>query len=202
MALHQGGERMDEVKRRILVALILALVLAGAGGYQWWQSSRQPTVTTIVQQPQAQHVAPVPNRSKLTVYITGAVHRPGLYEIDGGLRVLDVVNLAGGLIPGADGNRINMAQAVKDGMHIAVPMTADNSPVQASKAIATGGEKVSINQAGKAELEKLPGIGPVLAERIIEYRQSNGLFQDIADIQKVTGIGEAKFKQIASKLRI
>ena len=95
-----------------------------------------------------------------------------------------------------------MAQAVKDGMHIAVPMTADNSPVQASKAAATGGEKVSINQAGKAELEKLPGIGPVLAERIIEYRQSNGLFQDIADIQKVAGIGEAKFKQIASKLKL
>lgn len=125
------------------------------------------------------------------VYVTGAVKNPGLYRVSPDSRVSDALAAAGGLAPGADSDRVNIAQTVHDGMQVHVPQTA-----QAGKPAAGRSARVNINLAGKGELETLPGIGPVLAQRIIDYRQAHGVFRDISELKKVTGIGESKFSRI------
>ncbi len=192
---------MERLKGKVIVGLTAAIVIAAAGGYYWWQKTNVPI--TVGNYNLAQSDSSVVGKTgKLMVYITGAVTKPGMYEVEAGQRVLDVINLAGGVIPGADINKVNIAQSVKDGLHIAVPMTGQNVATNGTGSSTPAGEKININSAGKNELDKLPGIGPALADKIIEYRQTNGMFKDIAEIQKVPGIGEAKFKQMSAKITI
>ena len=189
---------MERLKGKVIVGLTAAIVIAAAGSYYWWQKTTVPI--TVGNSHQVQRDSS--SAGKMMVYITGAVTKPGMYEVEAGQRVLDVINLAGGVLPGADINKVNMAQSVKDGLHISVPITGQNLAANGTGSSTPAGEKININSAGKSDLDKLPGIGPALADKIIEYRQTNGLFKDIAEIQKVPGIGEAKFKQLSAKITI
>ena len=192
---------MEKLKGKVLVGLTAAIVIAVAGGYYWWQKTTVPVqVGNSYQTQSASSMAG--KQAKTMVYISGAVTKPGLYEVEAGQRVLDVINLAGGVIPGADINKVNLAQPVKDGMQVSVPMTGPNLAAGGTGSNSPAGDKININSAGKNELDKLPGIGPALADKIIEYRQINGTFKDITEIQKVPGIGEAKFKQLSAKITI
>ncbi len=188
---------MDGKRSKLAVGLLIALAVAGTGLYSWWQKSTMVTA--------AQIIGPVSSESmvkndKVMVYISGGINRPGVYEVQSGLRVLDVVNLAGGVTPNADANRINMAQAVKDGLHVSVPVVMAGS--QSENPSGSNNERISINKASKSELDKLPGIGPAMAERIIEYRQTNGAFKELDELKKVPGIGESKFKKLVSKITL
>lgn len=192
---------MDGNKSKLAVGLLIALAVAGTGLYSWWQKSRIVTAEQIISPVISENNQSNPVKNdKVMVYISGGINRPGVYEVQAGLRVLDVVNIAGGVTPDADVNRINMAQAVKDGLHVSVPVAI--SGIQSDSSSGTNIEKVSINKADKSELDKLPGIGPVMAERIIEYRQANGAFKDLDELKKVPGIGESKFKKLVSKITL
>jgi len=138
---------------------------------------------------------------EIFVDVTGAVNNPGVYSLTGRSRVIDAIKAAGDSAPGADLSTINLARVLNDGEQIYVDSTVVNSSGQrVSKKVATG--PININRATLRQLDSLDGIGPVIAGRIIDYRKKNGSFLTIDDLQKVSGIGAAKFAQIKSKVRI
>jgi competence protein ComEA len=138
---------------------------------------------------------------EIFVDVTGAVNNPGVYTLTGRSRVIDAIKAAGDSAPGADLSTINLARVLNDGEQIYVDSTVVNSSGQrVSKKVSSG--PVNINRATLRQLDALDGIGPVIAGRIIEYRKKNGSFLTIDDLQKVSGIGAAKFAQIKSKVRI
>ena len=138
---------------------------------------------------------------EIFVDVTGAVNNPGVYSLTGRSRVIDAIKAAGDSAPGADLSTINLARVLNDGEQIYVDSTVVNSSGQrVSKKVATG--PININRATLRQLDSLDGIGPVIAGRIIQYRKKNGSFLTIDDLQKVSGIGAAKFAQIKSKVRI
>ena len=123
----------------------------------------------------------------VTVYVSGAVLHPGLVEIEAPARVADAIAGAGGALPFARLSSINLAAPISDGQQVDVPaIDAEGS----STAVDSG--KVAINRADAQELESLPGVGPVLAKRIFDYRELNGPFETVEDLLDVPGIGEGK----------
>lgn len=128
--------------------------------------------------------------ANLTVHVSGAVVDPGLVSVSSGARVADVISAAGGARRDADLRALNLAAPVRDGEQIAVPGIND---ARAGAASAVDGDgTVRINLADAAELEELPGVGPVLAARIVAHREERGLFAEVEDLLDVSGIGEQK----------
>lgn len=160
----------------------------------------------------------------LFVYVTGGVNKPGMVELveDKTLRVADAVEACGGLLPTADVDNINLAETLSDGQHIRIPERIVEQTVQSQPAnggdtpqssvntisnvgsgkITDSGGMVNINTATSEELQTLNGIGPKMAARIIEYRQNNGAFKTIEDIQNVRGIGEKTFDKLKSRIKV
>ncbi|WP_134687184.1 helix-hairpin-helix domain-containing protein [Brevibacillus migulae] len=149
--------------------------------------------------------------------IKGQVRNPGMYEILANERVAHLIAKAGGLLPEADGQRVNLAQRVEDGLSLYVPAKGEKlasatpcNPSQASLPDSTvppaghsaAGGAVNINTATMAELQSLPGIGATRAEAILAYRQKNGPFSKPEDLKKVTGIGDKTFLQLKEKIRV
>jgi competence protein ComEA len=138
---------------------------------------------------------------EIFVDVTGAVNKPGVYTLTGKSRVIDAIKAAGDSAPGADLSTINLARVLNDGEQIYVDSTVVNSSgVRVSKAVRSG--PININRATARQLDALDGVGPVIAQRIVDYRKINGSFLTIDDLQKVSGIGAAKFAQIKAKVRI
>ena len=134
----------------------------------------------------------------------GGVNLPGVYSLPANSRVIDALKIAGNAKPGMDMSDLNLARIIKDGEQIYVD---PNLPTAISRSIATTVIKkltgpININRATLAQFDLLPGIGPVIAARIVTYRKVNGPFSVIEDLQKVSGIGSAKFAQLKSKVRV
>ena len=151
---------------------------------------------------EAMQVVPITiSEPEIFVDVTGAVNKPGVYTLTGKSRVIDAIKAAGDSAPGADLSTINLARVLKDGEQIYVDSTVVNSSgVRVSKAVRSG--PININRATARQLDALDGVGPVIAQRIVDYRKINGSFLTIEDLQKVSGIGAAKFAQIKAKVRI
>ncbi|CAN2209302.1 ComEA DNA uptake protein and related DNA-binding proteins [Candidatus Nanopelagicaceae bacterium] len=138
---------------------------------------------------------------EIFVDVTGAVNKPGVYTLPGKSRVIDAIKAAGDSAPGADLSTINLARVLNDGEQIYVDsLVMSSSGQRVSKKTPSG--PININRATARQLDALDGIGPVIAARIVEYRKINGSFLSVDDLQKVSGIGAAKFAQIKSKVRI
>lgn len=135
----------------------------------------------------------------ITVHVSGAVVSPGLVAVHGEARVADALAAAGGAKHDADLDRINLASSVRDGDQIAVPTRTESAEVGGSGA---ADDRVAINTAGIDELQRLPGVGPVLATRIAEHRDEHGLFATPEDLLDVPGIGEAKLATMREALRL
>jgi competence protein ComEA len=181
--------RLQKIALGIIAALVLiiSLLMVLRGNTQ---ISAAPEIVPItISEPE------------IFVDVTGAVNNPGVYSLTGRSRVIDAIKAAGDSAPGADLSTINLARVLNDGEQIYVDATVVNSFGQRiSKKVATG--PININRATLRQLDGLDGIGPVIAGRIIDYRKKNGSFLTIDDLQKVSGIGAAKFAQIKSKVRI
>jgi competence protein ComEA len=129
----------------------------------------------------------------LAVHVSGLVVAPGVVHLADGSIVADAIDAAGGLLPGARVDQINLASPVADGDQIVVPAGESESGGGGSEPAAG---PLSLNRATATELEALPGVGPVLAERIVAFREANGRFDVIEDLLEVPGIGEAKLAAI------
>jgi len=159
------------------------------------------------------------NQNKIYIYVTGEVNVPGVVILDEGSRIVDAINAAGGTTANANISKVNLVYILEDGMKVNIPNNIelkdsssfeyitinsgdevkddyykDNSSVD--KEVRNKDEIVNINTATQTELETLPGIGPSLALKIINYRKENGKFSSIDEIKNVSGIGEAKFENI------
>lgn len=151
---------------------------------------------------------------KIVVHITGAVKKTGILVLPEGARIADAIRAAEGTTKDADLEEVNLAYTLEDGQKLYIPKKQDktkieekvyitsesgNNVIKDSMSTNTGkgeNQKVNINTATQSQLEELPGIGPSIAARIIEYRQQNGKFQKIEELQNVKGIGDAKFSNV------
>ena len=201
--------------RKSMIVLLLIALVAGGGALYGMQAQEDATTLDAATQPAASSGDDGTSQDGgLTVYVTGAVNQPGVVTVATGARVADAVNACGGLSPDADGEAINMAQAVKDGQQIRVPAkgaqnAAANGGNNTASAKAGGsansadtGGLVNINTADEKALDTLPGVGPATAQKIIEYRENEGAFQSPEDIMKVRGIGKAKYEKMKDKITI
>jgi competence protein ComEA len=125
------------------------------------------------------------------------VARPGLVRLPAGSRVDDAVRAAGGVVDGADAGLLNLARRLVDGEQVLVGV--DPPPAAAAAPTATGGP-VDLNTATVADLDALPGIGPVLAQRIVDWRTEHGRFASVEQLREVTGIGESKYADLAAEV--
>ena len=141
----------------------------------------------------------VPNDEENTVivYVTGAIQSPGLYKVPSRSTIGDVIKEAGGVLPYGDVESINLAENVQSGQHIHIRFNFHGNPESLLR-----NQKVNINTATIKELDSLPGIGPTMAKRIDEYRQSKGTFTSIEDIKHVKGISDGVFKKLRDKITI
>ncbi len=139
---------------------------------------------------------------EVTVDVTGAVNNPGVYLLPAQSRVIDALRAAGNSVTGSDLSDLNLARVIKDGEQIYVnPTQRSASGKRIIKKIIPRGP-ININRASAKEFDGLAGIGPVIAKRIVEYRRVNGPFMAIEDLQKVSGIGSAKFEELKSKISV
>ena len=168
----------------------LALVIAVAAGA--WYGSRGDT-PAVVEVPGGVSYTTI--AETIVVHVSGAVQEPGLVTVPSSARIADVIAAAGGAGRGADLGGLNLAATVSDGDQVVVPM-----PGEASQA--GGGEKqgIDLNRSSAADLEDLPGVGPVLAARIVDFRESNGPFETVEDLLDVGGIGEAKLEAMRNAI--
>lgn len=132
------------------------------------------------------------NIKEIKVYIIGEVKKPGVYPLEEGDRVEDIIKMAGGFTQEADISSINLAQLVIDQMKIVVNKIGD---VTSQKGVTDSG-KVKINSASKDELMSVPGIGDVTASKILEYREKNGGFKNIEELKNIDRIGDKTFENI------
>jgi competence protein ComEA len=130
----------------------------------------------------------------LYVHVFGAVARPGLYRLDDGARVVDVIAAAGGMTQDAEATAVNLARRLADGEQLQVPIIGAVPVAGAAPGAASDG-RVNLNTADVAALDTLPRVGPAIAQRIIDWREANGLFTSVDDLLSVPGIGD---KMLAS----
>ena len=188
-----------------IVGTALAVVAAAAAA--WWalRAPDPPPVESVLPVAGTVEVAiPPPTTTEpppVVVHVDGEVARPGVHELAPGARVVDAVEVAGGLTDDADRARVNLAAPVRDGERLWIPAVGDEEPrVVAGEGDATrSGDAdgplagpVDLNLAAAAELEQLPGIGPSLAAAIVDHRQRDGPFSSVDGLLAVSGIGPAK----------
>lgn len=134
---------------------------------------------------------------KICAYVVGEVNSPGIFEVEDGTRIYEILEMAGGVTDEADVSRINLAKIVVDEEKINVPaiVVRDETDEETSKI-------VNINSASVERLSTLNGIGKSTAEKIVRYREENGYFNTIEDIMNVSGIGESKFNSIKEDIEV
>ncbi len=168
-----------------------------------WIVSRNPSGEAVT-------LRPAPTETPVIVYITGAVPRPGIYALPEGSRVQDGIAAAGGFLAEAERTDINLAAFLIDGEELDIPFVEGGSPVLPTPVennpvlpgSGSSSELIDINTASSVELEALPGIGPTTAQKIIEYRQTNGAFVSIEDIINVSGIGPGLYERIKDLITV
>jgi competence protein ComEA len=172
----------------VIVVLLIAVVVIIVGFVLLYDLRPQPVEIVINPPLPTATTEPTPTPGPVLVYVTGAVvHAGTTLEIPAGSRVDDVLDAAGGITEEADLERVNLAAIVRDGDHVHVPaLGADDDLILPTP---SGGDFVFVNTATSEELQSLPGIGPALAQRIIDYRQEYGPFTELADLEEVSGIG-------------
>ncbi|QFG25631.1 ComEA family DNA-binding protein [Actinomadura sp. WMMB 499] len=202
------------VRALVIVAVIAAVV---AAGYLWASRPRphaapatDASVATLAAGPSApsapsESAAPT---GTVVVHVLGKVQKPGVITLPAGSRVAEALEAAGGVRRGAKTGPLNLARKVVDGEQIPVGVPAPTPPpgvpppgAPPPGAPSSDGVPVNLNTATVDQLDELPGVGPVLAGRIIEYRTANGGFRSVDQLQDVNGIGAARFADLKSRVR-
>jgi competence protein ComEA len=208
----QLRDRLHALERRELVGLVVIAVLVVAGAAFWYTRSLPSPVHVVATaggglRAPAAGPAPSPAASpkQIVVDVAGWVRMPGVYEFHQGDRVIDAIRQAGGARPGADLTSINLAALLTDAEQVVVGKASGGGPVSSTTVGSGGGGSggggsngapVNINTATLDQLESLPGIGPALGQRIIDYRQQHGPFKSVNDLTNVSGIGDKRLADL------
>jgi competence protein ComEA len=206
-AFDPGGGRgsagaFDPGRRGVrALAVVAALIVLVAAVLAWRARPRPEVVAPAVPAgpPAADRAAaPAATSTAIVAAVAGRVRRPGLVRLPAGARVADALEAAGGVLPGTDVSFLNLARPVADGELIVVGVTPPPGSAGAgvSAAVPTGGGKINLNTATLAQLDTLPGVGPVLAQRILDHRDQHGGFRSVGDLRQVDGIGDARYEQL------
>ncbi len=208
-----------ERNRHIVFVITLIIALGGAAGFYLRRPAQNPieilsteaavtAAPTLTPRPE-----PTATPAPVRVYITGGVANSDVYFLPRGSIIKDAVKAAGGFTPDADPERINQAQELQDQQQIHIPRKGEKNPpppVQDGQSApneegggsgVTGGV-INLNTATLEELDTLPGIGPAIAQRIIDYRTSIGGFTSVDEITQVSGIGDSTFAKIKDLIRV
>lgn len=195
-----GRAAFDPGRRGLRALAAVAALVVAIAAYLAWQA--RPTAEPAPE-PEPAVVSGAPRPSvpaspvSLVVAVTGRVRKPGLVWLPPGSRVADAIEAAGGVLPDTDLSTVNLARKVTDGelVAVAVPgLPAAGAPDAGGGGAAAG--PVNLNTATLGQLDALPGVGPVLAQRILDHRARHGAFRGVGDLRQVEGIGDAKFAQL------
>ncbi|TYB43688.1 ComEA family DNA-binding protein [Actinomadura chibensis] len=212
--LRAGPERSN-VRVLVILGLIAAVV---AAGYFWMARPRPrdsaaplPSATlaeTREGSSASPPASPVAAGASVVVHVIGKVRRPGVVTLPGGSRVAEAIKAAGGLRPGAKTGTLNLARKLVDGEQIPVGVrgSAPAAPVAAAPpgpdAPGAPATPIDLNAATADQLDGLPGVGPVLAQRIVAYRTEHGGFRSVDELREVSGIGSRRFDDLKSRVRV
>lgn len=201
---------MDDslARYRPYLAMMFLFVIV-LGGTIWALRRPEPAALTII----TPTPRPTATIASIIVDVRGAVAKPGVYTLAAGSRVQDALTQAGDALANAETRNLNLARKLNDGEQIYVPTVGEASatppPATSGKgappapaATKTPLGKININTASAAELDMLPGVGPSIAQRIVDYRTQNGAFKKADDLKKVRGIGDALFDQIKDLITV
>ncbi|AVT40823.1 ComEA family DNA-binding protein [Plantactinospora sp. BB1] len=207
-----GPGAFDPGRRGVkALAVVAVVVVLGAAGWAWLSRPRTepvapPPASAATFAPASSTSGAAVGAAEVVVAVAGKVRRPGLVRLPAGARVADALESAGGALPGVDVALLNLARKVTDGELILVGVTpppgagpAGAGPPGApggATGAQPGGGKVNLNTATVAQLDTLPGVGPVLAQRIVAHREEHGGFRSVADLRQVTGIGDARYEDL------
>ena len=204
-------EHQKIIKTTAVIMIIIAAVLfyGQKGNIETIRFDGEEEASAQSEETKSAAQAPV-----IYVDIGGAVKKPGVYKMDPGSRVFEVIDKAGGLTRHADTAALNQAEEVTDGQKLWIPSNRDSPPEgegvsagsSANGKTASSGtvpsEKININTADAAALQQISGIGPVTAQKIIDYRTLNGNFESIEEITNVSGIGDKTFAKIKERITV
>jgi competence protein ComEA len=180
------------VSRRQAITVTLGLAVLLLLGARWLD--RPATTSTPAAAPVRVRAGPA-LRPKVVVDVTGAVRRPGLYKLADGSRVADALQRAGGPTPKAFLEALNLAAPLADGQQVLVPRKAPGAVAAAAQAGGTAGP-VSLSAATLEQLDTLPGVGPVTAQKILDYQAAHGPFRSVEELDAVPGIGPATIEEL------
>jgi competence protein ComEA len=199
------GHRPLRASHVALVSVVAVALLAGGVVAAVWVLRTPPPSESLIPQAAAAAVSSIPasapSEGALMVQAAGAVLSPGVYRVPADARVIDVIDAAGGLAPGADADRLALAAKVSDGERVYVPRVGEALPSAPPGASEPAGP-VDLNTASERDLDALPGVGPATAKAIVTYRESHGPFTSVEQLLEVRGIGPAKLDQLADLVRI
>lgn len=201
-------------REQLIILVILTVVLFG-GGYRYaqYKAGAVDDQPALVSAPEETAVQGDANPQEIVVHVSGEVEKPGVYTLQLGDRVIDAIEMAQPKVD-ADLDILNLAAPLTDGQKIPVPPKIELTAVQgettpngnASPFVSQMGSQtsglVNLNTADVAALDTLPGIGPALAQRIIDYRQANGGFKSVEDLKNVSGIGDKKYEDLKEMISI
>ena len=179
------------ISRRWALSVVLGLLAVGLAVAFIHSPPPQPVAAIDVGEA-ATAAVPIPSPDMVTLHVSGAVLYPGLVVVVDGGRVADAIAAPGGAAPGADLALVNLAAPVVDGMQLRVPRAGEQGAAGGPNVSSTSDGLVDLNRADASELTRLPGVGSVLAARIVTYRELHGPFETIEDLLDVSGIGEGK----------
>ncbi len=207
------------IKQKRIIIIVAIIIAVGIMYYIYNNASNKIEISNEEMLVQKNVVLEENKREKeeIVIHITGSVKVPGIVMLEEGARIKDAIEAAGGLTEDADISKLNLAYVLEDGTKVKIPsikedLDGDEIISQESgenvieeeenKTSSKKKSTININKATQEEFENLPGIGPSLAKKIIDYRKENGNFQNSEDIKSVNGIGESKYENIKSYIYV
>lgn len=198
--------RIDPGRRGVAALALVAVLAALLAGFIVLRARPRAVlppavVATGVPVPGSSAAVPAP-AGEVVVSVGGKVPRPGLLRLAAGSRVDDAVRAAGGPLPGADLADLNLARRLVDGEQLLVGVSQPAGATAPGPSTGVGNPLVDLNSATLAELDSLPGIGPVLAQKMLDWRTEHGRFGSVDQLREVSGIGESKYAEIKARVRV
>jgi competence protein ComEA len=198
----QALRAFDPGRRGVRALAAVAVMVVAVAGFLAWRSRPQAAPLAVrVEATQSTPGSGATSTGPLVVAVAGRVQRPGLVRLPAGSRVADAIDAAGGPLSATDLSYVNLARKVADGELLLVGVTpppgaAGGGGGSGDGGAAAAGGQVNLNTATLPDLQTLPGVGPVLAQRIVDRRTKQGPFRSVDDLRQVDGIGETRFKQL------